>query len=226
MKQILSRLYEHDRLSREEARQALLQISLGKHNHIQVASFITVFQMRSVAIQELQGFRDALLELCVPVNLNGMEAIDIVGTGGDAKNTFNVSTLSAVVVAGAGYKLLPGENTLPFAHREASVAKRAGYMWKHLWVTPYRPDENYPAGDYPNQHPGGDGLPRWTAADRPVANEDIVVWYVMGSNHIPRLEDWPIMPVATIGFALKPSGFFDQNPALDVPPSMGDHCSH
>ena len=125
-----------------------------------------------------------------------------------------------------GYKLLPGENTLPFAHKEASVAKRAGYMWKHLWVTPYRPDENYPAGDYPNQHPGGDGLPRWTAADRRVADEDIVVWYVMGSNHIPRLEDWPIMPVATIGFALKPSGFFDHNPALDVPPSMGDHCAH
>ncbi|MCB0563152.1 MAG: anthranilate phosphoribosyltransferase [Phaeodactylibacter sp.] len=128
MKQILSRLYEHDRLSREEARQALLQISLGKHNHIQVASFITVFQMRSVAIQELQGFRDALLELCVPVNLNGMEAIDIVGTGGDAKNTFNVSTLSAVVVAGAGYKVVKhGSYGVSSAVGSSNVLMAMGY---------------------------------------------------------------------------------------------------
>ncbi len=106
MKAILARLFEHERLSREESRQVLLDISHGQYNQLQVASFITVYQMRPISIQELQGFRDALLELCLPFGLNGMEAIDIVGTGGDHKNTFNVSTLSAVVVAGAGYKVV------------------------------------------------------------------------------------------------------------------------
>jgi primary-amine oxidase len=126
--------------------------------------------------------------------------------------------------APVAYKLLPGENTLPFAQPESSIAQRGAYMWKHLWVTPYRTDERYPAGEYPNQHMGGDGLPAWTQANRCVANTDLVVWYVMNSNHIARLEDWPVMPVDNIGFKLKPSGFFDQNPALDVPPGNGAHC--
>ena len=91
-----------------------------------------------------------------------------------------------------------------------------------LWVTPYQPDEMWPAGTYPNQHAGGDGLPAWTAADRPIENTDVVLWYVMGHTHIPSLEDWPVMPVAHIGFTLKPSGFFDRSPAMDLPPS--DHC--
>ncbi|MCB0594063.1 MAG: anthranilate phosphoribosyltransferase [Lewinellaceae bacterium] len=128
MKQILSRLYEHERLSREEARQVLLNISHGEYNHIQVASFITIYQMRSVSIPELQGFRDALLELCVPVSLNGMEAIDIVGTGGDSKNTFNVSTLSAVVVAGAGYKVAKhGSYGVSSAVGSSNVLMALGY---------------------------------------------------------------------------------------------------
>ena len=91
---------------------------------------------------------------------------------------------------------------------------------------PFDPNERYPAGEYPNQHPGGDGLPRWTAADRPIENSDIVVWYVLGNNHVPRLEDWPVMPVVSTGFKLKALGFFDQNPALDVPPSHSSHTCH
>ena len=92
-------------------------------------------------------------------------------------------------------------------------------------MTPYEPAERYAAGDYPNQHPGGAGLPEWTAADRPVADRDIVVWYTFGHHHVPRPEDWPVMPVATIGFQLKPVGFFTNNPALDVPPSV-PHAGH
>ena len=122
------------------------------------------------------------------------------------------------------YKLIPGENVRMFAHPDSSVARRAGYMSKHLWVTPYRPDENFPAGDYPNQHEGGDGLPKWTAADRSIVDTDIVVWYTLGSNHIARVEEWPIMPVCTIGFMLKPAGFFDRNPALDLPEPHTAHC--
>ncbi len=122
-----------------------------------------------------------------------------------------------------GYKLMPGENILPFATEDSSIRQRAAYMWKHLWVTPYDPAENYPAGKYPNQHPGGAGLPEWTAADRSVTDTDVVVWYVMGHNHLPSLEDWPVMPVANMGFTLKPSGFFDESPAMDLPPSNACH---
>lgn len=130
MKEILARLFEHERLSREEARQVLLDISHGKYNHLQVASFITVYQMRPIAIQELQGFRDALLELCVPFQLNGQEAVDIVGTGGDHKNTFNVSTLSAVVVAGAGYKVVKhGSYGVSSAVGSSNVLMEMGYAF-------------------------------------------------------------------------------------------------
>jgi len=125
--------------------------------------------------------------------------------------------------------LMPGDNTLPFAHPESSIMKRAGFTRKHLWVTPYHPNERYPAGDYPNQHPGGDGLPAWTQANRAIENTDLVVWYVMNAHHVPRPEDWPVMPVAYIGFMLKPVGFFERNPALDVPllhSHHGDACEH
>jgi primary-amine oxidase len=121
-----------------------------------------------------------------------------------------------------GYKLLAGENALPFATDESSIRQRAGYMWNHLWVTAYDPNENWPAGKYPNQHAGGDGLPQWAEADRPIENTDVVLWYVMGHTHIPSLEDWPVMPVARLGFTLKPTGFFDQSPAMDIPPAP--HC--
>lgn len=105
MKALLNRLFEFDKLDREEAKTVLLQIADGQFNPVQVASFVTVFNMRPIYLTELQGFRDALLELCVPVNFDGIETIDIVGTGGDGKNTFNISTLTCVVVAGAGYKV-------------------------------------------------------------------------------------------------------------------------
>jgi primary-amine oxidase len=122
------------------------------------------------------------------------------------------------------YKLVPGSNVLAFSHPDAPVTGRAAFATKHLWVTPYQPDELWPAGDYPNQHPGGAGLPAWTKADRPVEDTDVVLWYTVGSHHITRPEDWPVMPVDRVGFALKPAGFFDYNPALDVAPSHSPHC--
>ena len=90
------------------------------------------------------------------------------------------------------------------------------------WVTPYDPAQRRAAGDFPNQHPGGAGLPAWTAADRTLVGREVVVWHTFGVTHVPRPEDWPVMPVETTGFQLLPSGFFDRNPALDVPPP--DHC--
>jgi primary-amine oxidase len=117
------------------------------------------------------------------------------------------------------YKLIPGDNTVPFAQPGSALLRRAGFVEHHLWVTRHADDERYPAGEYPYQHPGGEGLPAWVQADRPLAGEDVVLWYTMNHHHVPRPEDWPVMPVARIGFELKPWGFFDRNPALDVPPS-------
>jgi primary-amine oxidase len=125
-----------------------------------------------------------------------------------------------------GYKLAPGENVLPFAGPEAAVTKRATFMTKHLWVTRYDPQERYAAGDYPNQHPGGAGLPAYVEDDASLDNAELVVWYTFGAHHVVRPEDWPVMPVTYIGFALKPVGFFDKNPALDVPRPEGPSCGH
>tara|TARA_Y100001970_G_scaffold174884_1_gene213391 strand:- start:20067 stop:22034 length:1968 start_codon:yes stop_codon:yes gene_type:complete len=123
-----------------------------------------------------------------------------------------------------GYTISPGENVLPFSHSDSVVNKRAGFMNGHLWVTQFNEKELYASGDYPQQHSGGDGLPKWVKSNRDIKDKDLVVWYTLGHNHIPRLEDWPVMPVAYIGFRIKPSGFFDRNPALDVPPSTNHSC--
>ena len=87
-----------------------------------------------------------------------------------------------------------------------------------MWVTPYKPDELYAAGDYPTQSHGGDGLPAWTAANRPIENTDIVAWYTFGMHHVVRAEDWPVMPTVWHEFELRPFDFFERNPALDLPP--------
>jgi len=118
-----------------------------------------------------------------------------------------------------GYKLVPGSTPTLLAGAGSSIGRRAGFATRNLWVTPYAPDERWAAGEYPNQHVGGDGLPRWTAANRPLVDTDVVLWYTFGVTHVVRPEDWPVMPVERCGFSLVPSGFFDGNPALDLPPS-------
>jgi primary-amine oxidase len=123
-----------------------------------------------------------------------------------------------------GYRLVPGVNALPFLHPDAPVAKRAGFMFKHFWATRFAPDEFYPAGHFPNQHQGGDGLSAWTAADRSLDNENIVVWYTLNYHHLPRPEDWPVQPCVYAGFHWMPSGFFDANPSLDVPSPEAKCC--
>ena len=122
------------------------------------------------------------------------------------------------------YKLIPQDTVLPFWQPDTSIARRAGFANKHLWVTAYDPDQRFPAGEYPNQHPGGDGLPTWTEADRPLENTDVVLWHTFTAHHTVRPEDWPVMPVTRAGFQLRAHGFFDGNPALDVAPP--EHCHH
>ena len=117
-----------------------------------------------------------------------------------------------------GYKLEPGSNVLPFWQPGSQQADRGGFAEKHLWGTPYAPRERYAAGEYVAQNPGFDGLVRYSAADRDLTASDLVVWYTAGAHHVARPEDWPVMPVSTVGFHLKPVGFFDGNPMLDLPP--------
>ena len=125
-----------------------------------------------------------------------------------------------------GYVLRPG-NSVAYSllDRGDPAQQRAGFTGHQLWVTPLDADERYSAGDYVNQSEGGLGLPAWTAANRPIENADIVLWYTAGFHHVPRTEDFPIMPSVWHEFELMPFNFFDRNPALDIPTEWGDEMA-
>ncbi len=126
MKQILYRLFEHQYLNKEEAKEILLHMAKGRYNESQIAAFITVYLMRSISVDELAGFRDALLELRMPVDLSEYNPIDIVGTGGDNKNTFNISTASCFTLAGAGYNVVKHGN-----YGATSISGASNVMEQH-----------------------------------------------------------------------------------------------
>ena len=116
-----------------------------------------------------------------------------------------------------GYVLRPtGSAVYSLLAANDFVQRRMGFTDHNLWITPYRPDEQYAAGSYPNQSRPGEGLPKWTAANRAIVNRDIVLWYTIGMHHAPTTEEWPVMPVVWHSFELKPYNFFDENPALDL----------
>src|SRR3954447_20268522 len=132
MKKILQYLFEHKTLPRSQAKEALLNISKGLYNEHEVTAFMTVYLMRSITIEELQGFRDALLELCVPVKLDGYQPLVIVGTGGDGKNTFNISTLACFIVAGTGQKVAKhGNYGATLVSGASNVMEQLGYKFKN-----------------------------------------------------------------------------------------------
>jgi primary-amine oxidase len=140
---------------------------------------------------------------------------------------WRVSSTSRVNRMGrpTSYVLYPQGLSTLLAAEGAWIRKRARFATKHLWVTQYSPEELWAAGPIVNQHPGEAGLPAYAAADRTLDGADLVLWHVFGPTHFPRPEDWPVMPVDTAGFTLKPHGFFDRNPALDVPSHLGGHCT-
>jgi primary-amine oxidase len=117
----------------------------------------------------------------------------------------------------SSYILVPGANALPYVAPQSLVRRRAGFINHHFWATRYNAAEMYAAGAYPNQSRGGEGLSRWVSNNEPLVNQDVVVWYTLGVTHIPRPEEWPVMPVTHVGFKMIPAGFFSKNPALDVP---------
>jgi primary-amine oxidase len=122
------------------------------------------------------------------------------------------------------YKLVPGAAIPAMFDPDSPVLQRAEVIAHTVWVTPYRRDERWPAGEFVNHSGPGLGLPEWTAANRSIENTDVVVWYTFGIHHITRPEDWPVMPADTVSFWLKPVGFFDRNPALDVAPEQPAAC--
>jgi primary-amine oxidase len=116
------------------------------------------------------------------------------------------------------YKLLAHAAPVMLAQEGCYMTSRGGFATKHVWVTRYAAEERYASGEFPNQHAGGDGLPKYIQQNRPIENEDIVLWHTFGATHVCRPEDFPVMPVEYVGFALKPNGFFAENPAMDLPP--------
>ncbi len=114
------------------------------------------------------------------------------------------------------YVLIPEQNGVPYLGQDTALRKRAAFMDHHVWVTRYRPGELHAAGDYPRQNPRGEGLPKWSGNES-IVNKDLVLWYTLVTTHVPRPEEWPVMPTAEVGFRLVPWGFFSRNPALDVP---------
>jgi anthranilate phosphoribosyltransferase len=130
MKQILNHLFEHKTFTREESKDILKNIALGKYNNSQMAAFMTAYCMRSITVNELEGFRDAMLELCLPIDLQTGELIDLCGTGGDGKDTFNISTLASFVVAGAGYKVAKhGNYGVSSGCGSSNVMEYLGYVF-------------------------------------------------------------------------------------------------
>ena len=130
MKVVLQKLFEHKKLSKQEAKEILINISASKYNDAQIAAFLTVYLMRPISVSEFEGFREALLELCIPVDLQGMDTIDVCGTGGDGKNTFNISTLSSFLIAGAGYKVAKhGNYGVSSASGSSDVLQFVGYKF-------------------------------------------------------------------------------------------------
>ncbi|MHA6804063.1 primary-amine oxidase [Salinifilum ghardaiensis] len=137
------------------------------------------------------------------------------------------STRSNALGTPVSYKLTPTSCVRPLTREDNPARRRATFISRHLWVSRYHPDENFAAGDYPNQREGSDGIADYVQADRGLVDTDVVLWHTFGTNHIVRPEDWPVMPVEHIGFTLSPVGFHAGNPALNLPASsQGSHTCH
>ena len=131
MKNILHHLFEYKTLSKQEAEEVLIQITKGEYNEAQIIAFLTVFQMRSISVDELSGFRTALLKMGIPIDLSEYNCIDLCGTGGDTKNTFNISTLASFIVAGAGEMVSKhGNYSVSSFCGSSNVIEYLGYQFK------------------------------------------------------------------------------------------------
>ena len=124
------------------------------------------------------------------------------------------------------YKLEPSHVLTPFVAPDSPSGRRARFMQNHLWITPHDPQERYPAGEYMNHSDGSGGVDAFAARDRPIENAHLVLWHVFGLHHLPRPEDFPVQSCISTGFTLTPAGFFDGNPAIDLPPETNRASRH
>jgi primary-amine oxidase len=159
----------------------------------------------------------ALAQRSVPLHTESEGKQDVDWSTQRAWKVVNPHRRNKVGTAVA-YKLVPGGAIPPMLDRASPVFRRAQLLEHTLWVTPFSPDERWPSGEFVNQSAEDEGLPVWTEGDRSIDDTDVVLWYTFGIHHVPRVEEWPIMSVDVVSFWLKPAGFFDHNPALDVPP--------
>ena len=159
----------------------------------------------------------ALAQRSVPLHTESEGKQDVNWSTQRAWKVVNPHRRNKVGTAVA-YKLVPGGAIPPMLDRASPVFRRAQLLEHTLWVTPFSPDERWPSGEFVNQSAEDEGLPVWTEGDRSIDDTDVVLWYTFGIHHVPRVEEWPIMSVDVVSFWLKPAGFFDHNPALDVPP--------
>lgn len=193
------------------------------HQHIFCARLDVEIDGPDNAVDEVDAVRIPMGERNPYGNAFTLSRTRIAEEGGrDAKaevgRTWHVVSKQRTNIVGqpTGYQLVPQNTPTLLADPEAYVSKRAAFATKTTWVTKYHEGEQWPAGDYPNQHAGGAGLPSYVDGED-VDGGDIVVWHSFGPTHFPRVEDWPIMPVDLYRFQFKPFGFFDRNPALDIP---------
>ncbi|MCY4500709.1 MAG: tyramine oxidase, partial [Alphaproteobacteria bacterium] len=138
----------------------------------------------------------------------------------DTERFWKVESATAANALGrpTAYRLHATGMLKPWFHAGTMMARRAAFIFNHMWCTPYDPAERFPAGRFVNQSDGSETIATWIQQGRPIEDTDIVLWHTFGLLHLPRLEDWPVQPVASTGFRLEADGFFDRNPTLDVPP--------
>lgn len=194
------------------------------HQHIFCARLDVEIDGPNCSVDEVEAARIPMGESNPYGNAFTLQRTRITTEGGREANaamgrTWHIMSSDRKNLVGrpTSYQLVPQNTPALLAAPESFVAQRAAFATKSTWVTRYHKDERWPAGDYPNQHAGGAGLPAYVADEESVDGEDIVLWHSFGPTHFPRVEDWPVMPVDRYHFELRPYGFFDRNPGLDIP---------
>ena len=185
------------------------------------ANTVVETHTEALPVSERNPYGLALVQRSTPLTTEGGRDPDWASqrawkiTSAERRNAWGAPT---------AYKLSPGAAIPALAGPESPLVQRAGVVQHAVWVTPFDAAQRWPAGDFCNQSSRDSGLPEWTKAGRSTEATDVVLWHVFGIHHVPRVEDWPVMPVDVVRFELKPSGFFDRNPTLEMPPSRSSHC--
>jgi primary-amine oxidase len=190
----------------------------------------TVYEVdsRALPVSDSNPYGLAVVTDATPVRSESESARDFNWSAQRSWQVVNPNRVNAVG-SNRAYKLVPSASIPPLMDAETPQYLRAPVIGHTVWVTRQHDDERWPCGAYPTQSTADDGMTRWIADDEPLENTDVVLWYVFGIHHITRVEDWPVMPADTVAFWLKPFGFFEQNPSIDVAPSVvadGEACEH